>query len=110
MVDNLYIDNINLGSSITGIDVQDAANYSVLIFPNPANTAFTIEYLLSKTDNVSYEIMDITGRIITSSEAGKQPGGLHQVAFQTADFSGGMYYVKMKIGTEFITKKLLINK
>ena len=107
---NLYIDNINLGAIPTGIEDQDAANYSVLIFPNPANTAFTIEYLLSKTDNVSYEIMDITGRIITSSEAGKQPGGLHQVAFQTAGFSGGMYYVKMKIGTEFITKKLLINK
>lgn len=107
---NLYIDNINLGTIPTGIEDQDAADHSVLIFPNPANTSFTIEYQLSKWENISYEILDITGRKITSSAIEKQSAGLHQVNIQTTGFTNGMYYVKMKIDNEPLTKKLLINK
>lgn len=107
---NLYIDNINLGSIPAGIEDQDATGYSLLIYPNPATTSFTIEYQLTKSDNVSYEIMDITGREIIVSEAGKQSSGVHSVATQTTGFSGGMYYVKMKIGNKFTTQKFFINK
>ncbi|MDO9187089.1 MAG: M43 family zinc metalloprotease [Bacteroidia bacterium] len=107
---NLYIDNINLGSISAGVENMDATGYSLLIYPNPAGSSFTIEYLLSKSDNVSYEIMDMTGREIIVSEAGKQSSGLHSVAIQTNKFSSGMYYVKMKVGNEFTTQKFFINK
>lgn len=105
---SLYIDNINLGSVPTGIEDLEATTYAVSLFPNPANTSFTIEYQLNKPGNVSYELMDITGRKITSSPVAKQSEGLHQIAVPTNELSDGMYYVKMKIGNEFITKKLLI--
>ncbi|MES2397513.1 MAG: M43 family zinc metalloprotease [Bacteroidota bacterium] len=107
---NLYIDNINLGAIPTGIEVQDATNYSLLIYPNPASISFTIEYLLPKSENIFYEIMDITGRKITSSAIIKQSEGFHQVSVQTGDLSDGMYYVKMKIGNQIVTKKILITK
>ncbi|HSH68049.1 MAG TPA: T9SS type A sorting domain-containing protein, partial [Bacteroidia bacterium] len=107
---NLYIDNINLGAIPTGLEDQDASDYSLLLYPNPANTFFTIEYQLPKSENVFYEIMDITGRKIISSEAIKQSEGFHQVSVQTGELSVGMYYVKMKIGNQTATKKILINK
>lgn len=107
---SLYIDNINLGSVPTGIEDLEATTYIVSLFPNPANASFTIEYQLHKPGNVSYELMDITGRKITSSPVAKQSEGLHQIAVLTNELSDGMYYVKMKIGNEFITKKLLIRK
>lgn len=107
---NLYIDNINLGAIPTGIEGTETTAYEVSLFPNPANTSFTIEYQLQKSENVFYELIDITGRKITSSEAGKQSIGIHQVEIQTTGFADGMYYVKIKIGSELVTKKLLINK
>lgn len=107
---NLYIDNISLGSNITSIEENTIAGYPVLVYPNPANTSFTLQYLLSKSDNVSYEITDVTGRKIVSSAIEKQTAGLQQVTIQTTGLINGMYYVKMKVGNELLTKKLLINK
>lgn len=107
---NLYIDNINLGNVFTGIENQNATDHSLSIFPNPSSTSFTLEYLLSESDNISYEIIDITGREITSSASGKQSIGLYQVSVSTSEFSDGIYFLKMKIGAEIITRKLLINK
>ena len=108
---NLYIDNINLGNIPTGIkNKNDVPDYSLLILPNPSSASFTIEYKLSKSDNISYEIVDIAGREITSSGAGKQSIGKYQIPVSTTEFSEGTYFLKMKIGAEVITRKLLINK
>ena len=39
---NLYIDNINLGSNITGISETETQISDLLIYPNPTNGDFFI--------------------------------------------------------------------
>lgn len=107
---NLYIDHINLGSNITGVEENSAEDYQILLYPNPANNSFTLQYLLSKSDDVSYDILDITGRKIVSAELEKQAAGLHNFTVQTDEFSNGVYFVKLKMGNVLLTRKILVSK
>ncbi len=107
---NLYIDNINLGSIPTGIEDNAAPEYAVSLYPNPANTLFTIQYVLSETADISFSIIDITGRNILSSDKEKQSIGQHQIDIKVDHLPSGMYYVKVNVGNPIIVKKLLINR
>jgi PKD repeat protein len=107
---NLYVDNINLGSNITGLGEERMNDYSLVVYPNPAKNSFVIQLDLSKPNNVSYEIMDIAGRKIISSEAGNQSEGLQKFAVNTTGLANGIYFLKIKVDSELLTRKFLINK
>lgn len=106
---NLYVDNINLGANILGVNENDDFVSNISIYPNPASISFTIEYSLPKSDNVSYEINDVIGRSVLLSDLGKQSDGINKVTIQTNEFPVGMYFLRMKIGNNVVTRKILIN-
>jgi Secretion system C-terminal sorting domain len=57
--ENVYTQNfvLNLSNDIQEID-------KVIIYPNPTNNFITIQNNQRKTENIEYEIVDLTGRIV----------------------------------------------
>lgn len=106
---NLYIDNINLGTIPTGIEDQDAADRSVLIYPNPAANNFSLSYTLSNSMDVSIKIIDVLGREISILENSKQQSGQYKKEINI-DLLSGVYNVVLKTGNTLTNKKLIINK
>lgn len=106
---NLYIDNINLGSNITGINDDDNQIIDLSIFPNPTNGDLFIEYSLIKNENVSIEIMDILGRNVFSESWKSDIAGLNKHEIET-QLQSGLYTLVLKTEKQTSAKKLIINK
>jgi hypothetical protein len=104
---NLYIDNINLGQLITGAENKETSMFFE-VYPNPASDEVTIEYALEKNQSVSYEITDLSGRIIHSLHLGEKLG-FQQMKISVEDLATGLYFIKLNAGADVIVKRLLVD-
>lgn len=106
---NLYIDNINLGSMITIENENENLMDYLSLFPNPSKGNFLIRYLLLNTEDVSIIITDVLGRTVYTTEIKSSSSGDHVQEIKT-ELETGIYNVEVltKAGTK--NKKLIINK
>lgn len=74
-----------------------------IIYPNPANSTLSIELILIDNSTFDLSIIDILGRTITEVK-GSNP----ILNINTNKFASGIYVVRIKIGKEVISKRLLI--
>jgi alpha-tubulin suppressor-like RCC1 family protein len=87
---------VNSPSAIT-----DNAFAPFSIYPNPAHAGFTVSFGEFKTDNAELTMLDVAGRVVH-----------HELICATSEirnsFSPGIYYVRIKAGTNVFTVKLVI--
>jgi hypothetical protein len=92
--DELEITNLNLGQNV----------------PNPTNDNTKINYSLTESANVTFEVIDITGKVIYTEVMGNKGAGAYSINVNTADFAAGIYYYTMTAGADKITKKMMVTK
>lgn len=107
---NLYLDNININSLPVGIEEVTGSALSLNLFPNPATNVLTIEYNLLKPESISFSIMDVSGKVIEMSDNVKKGIGQQTTTVNTTHYTNGIYFIRMKIGEEYFTKKIVILK
>ncbi len=77
-------------------------------FPIPFSSRLTLEYFLEKSEKTSIVIFDYLGRELLKTESKQEAEGLKKVIINTENFRlGGIYFLKLQIGHEIITKKLI---
>ncbi|MFT5053559.1 MAG: hypothetical protein ACI97X_000572 [Oceanospirillaceae bacterium] len=91
---NIYLDNINLYLSNTGIEEFDS---EVNIYPNPANGFLTVDYGSILNREVEYELVDIFGRTVRSAKV--EASDKFQI--ETAEILSGVYVLNLKTGKQF---------
>ena len=106
---NLYIDNINLGTNITSVTEVENQISNLLIYPNPTNGKFFIEYTLLKESNTIIVITDVLGRTILTTDIKSQKDGLHKWELDSG-LENGIYNVGIKTANVFTNKKVVITK
>lgn len=77
-------------------------------YPNPFNNSTTISYQLSKRSKVEMTIYDVTGRKLKTVIKDIQLQGLHEVRLNLSDYASGVYFYRLGVNKESITKKLLL--
>jgi len=92
-VDNLFLEKI----SGTGINIINANDENVIVFPNPANNLLNIK-TINKIYNVA--ISDFYGRTLLRD---------NKSLIDTSCLSSGMYIIRIKTDKGFSTKKFFIN-
>jgi hypothetical protein len=81
------------------------------IFPNPSNGNAQLELSLASNESVNLIILDLQGKSLYNLQLGNQPAGklitsLNRDGIQLAK---GIYFARVSIGNQFITKKFIIN-
>ena len=78
-------------------------NNLIKVYPNPISNQFTVEI---NGDNNSYgfEILNSMGQVVSS---GKITG---KITINSSDLSQCIYFVKIKLGNNFVTKKFIKTK
>ncbi len=85
-----------------------------LIYPNPASGQLMVVYELKEEVFVSLEVYDLFGRKVATLIQGIQPSGTRTFNWNLMQAPGqrlmsGIYTLRMKAGTENMTKKVVIN-
>ena len=110
----LYFDKAMTNSAITDITDKNLVLPKRINleqnYPNPFNPSTTISYSIPNSDFVSLNVYDILGRNIESLVQEYKSAGYHNVTFDASDFSSGIYYYTLKVGSFISTKKMIVIK
>jgi hypothetical protein len=90
---------------ITSVQVL-GVNKNMLVFPNPFNTQIIFTSYFETETSVELVLMDALGKIILTARE-ENVKGEYRKEIPTANLAQGIYFVRIKAGTENFTKKLV---
>ncbi|MEQ8625845.1 MAG: T9SS type A sorting domain-containing protein [Vicingaceae bacterium] len=93
-----------------GISENANSNASLNIYPNPSNNIANVSIDLKESNNVQLDVMDITGKVISSDNLGVMAKGNQLIRLNVADFANGFYFMNLRVGDEMITRKFTVAK
>ena len=100
--------DIKTGFLVSDEEVQ--MENSIAIYPNPTSDLTTIKYSLQKSAQVTFELIDITGKTIISSLEGNKTEGSHLIELNTNELKAGVYFYSINVNGNKLTKKMTISK
>ena len=106
---------INRGISNLEIDMLPERFTVYTNYPNPFNPTTTIKYDLPEVRDVQISIIDLTGRIVVSTDLKNHKAGRHTYVWNGVNKSGkkvstGMYFFILTAGLETNKQKMLLLK
>lgn len=103
---------ITIEAQDTKVEVIEANNAKVAMYPNPFKESATIAYDLKEAQEVSIRIFNLLGEQVFQQAAIMQSEGVHQVVVNTQDLGDqtGIYLVKMAVGDQTITQRLITTR
>jgi len=100
--------NFNPGAETT-IGEVDAKNFALgQNVPNPVSGVTAIDYSLTQNASVSFEVLDLTGKHIFSSNEGRKAAGSYTVSFDASELAAGMYSYSLVVNGEKLTKRMIV--
>jgi hypothetical protein len=96
-----------LASSISQVDGE--GNGIIAIYPNPVEDMANIKFELHQPMNVSLQVFDLNGRLVSSRDLGQRNATTHVESFDVSQFSPGMYLIKLNIGDKSFHSRLVVN-
>lgn len=92
------------------VESQDITQPEFGIYPNPAHQGLTtLKFKMTNIDNVTVEVMDMTGKLIFKPIDNKEyPVGAQQLEVNIAGLANGFYYVRFSNSNNSAMKKLSI--
>ncbi len=79
-------------------------------YPNPFNPSTVIRYGLPSQAHVSLEVFNMLGERIASLVDQVQDPGYHEVTFERATLSSGLYFYRLTAGSFVQSRKLILLK
>jgi hypothetical protein len=79
-------------------------------YPNPFNPSTTIRFHLPESQRVRIDLFDMLGRHIGVLAEGDYAAGSHQIDWNAADLSSGVYLYRLSTGSDVITRKMTLLK
>ena len=78
------------------------------MYPNPVRGEATVSFEMKDNANVSYQVFDITGRMVMNQNMGRFGEGSHEIRVSTENLSTGSYILRLNQGTEASCVKFLV--
>ena len=104
----LYVDCEYTYEVITG-SVNDIAMDDLLsVYPNPTTGVIILNTNLPENQEVNIAVYNTMGQEVAAVQNGKVSNG--QYTIDLANHANGIYYVKMNLNGNIITKKVVLNK
>jgi len=79
-------------------------------YPNPFNSATTIEYGLPEAGQVRIDIYDLLGRKVETLVDEEMRAGRHRVVWDASGYSSGVYFYRIETGDFVDTKRMVYLK
>ncbi len=93
-----------------GLKENKSVELSLMNYPNPFSSNTRIKYNLSATSHVTMKIYNMTGSEVATLVNENQIPGQHEIEFDGANLSGGMYFCWIKAGNIIQVHKMTMIK
>ncbi len=103
------IDVMNSFPSFVDENIQSEFKVS-LPYPNPFNPQTTISYELSHPEKVTISVYNALGQRVKVYEIGYIDKGSHEIVFDAAGLTSGLYFYSIDAGYASVTGKMLYMK
>jgi hypothetical protein len=78
--------------------------------PNPFDGSTTINYELANSTNVTFEVVDVTGKVVIELNEGNIAAGAHTVVLDADKLESGIYFYSIVTDNNRITKQMVVTK
>ncbi len=82
----------------------DELNFN--LFPNPASDQLTIEGTTTSSEQIVYEILDMTGKVV-ATKIGNATSGIYSMKLRIGDLTSGIYLLRITQGDSVCSKKFI---
>jgi PKD repeat protein len=104
----IYLDDINFSTSVGINEITKSIAFNV--FPNPSESAFTIDFTLSSLAKIKYSVSSITGAVLIEQPENSYDEGRHEIVVnQNKILTKGIYFLNFEMNGINMCKKLLVN-
>jgi len=80
----------------------------IVSYPNPTTDVLNIKFELKNNNLVTANLLDITGKVLTTKSFGNLPSGTYTESFNTSNYNSGVYFIEFVIGNEKLVNRFLI--
>lgn len=102
---------MNFDASVGVNEINENSNLSLYQnVPNPANGTTRITFNLNENSDVTFELVDITGKVVLTSDLGQKNMGNHNMTIDVTPFASGVYYYSVTANGTKMTKKMVITE
>ena len=102
-------DTYKVENSEINVEENIVANTTDMsIYPNPIVSDATISFSIEKSAQVSYQIYDLSGRMMMNKVLGNFGQGSHQANFNVENLTSGAYIIRVQAGEKVETAKILV--
>lgn len=88
------------------VSITEGLDNHLFVYPNPNQGQFRVVTELSGSDVVSWQIVDLQGRIVEAREYGEQSGNFS--ADIALDQAKGVYFLRFQVGEKMQTEKIIV--
>jgi len=78
------------------------------VYPNPFNGKSNVSFYLNSSQDVTIDVYNVVGKKISTINAGTLNEGSQIVEFDGSELTKGVYFIRMRINNELISKKIII--
>lgn len=94
--------------SVVGIGEEMEIVGSMNIYPVPATEEANVHFTLEEKENITIDLIDMTGRSISSEELGIVLPGEHVHGINVADLRSGMYFIQLSSPNGRSVERLIV--
>ena len=100
-----------IGTSSSFVNVENVLSTQDFdVYPNPAATDLTIDYVVKSRTEVGVQVTNALGQLVQMIAPASHPEGFHQTKLPVHMLADGMYYVSLTTSEGMITKKFFVKK
>lgn len=104
---NFYLDDLNITGPLSMDEAEGPSDLAWDISPNPASGPVTMRFWLSSATEVSFQVLDLAGRLVFSLPTESLDAGWQAVAMKQSPPSPGMYFIQMQAGNRTFTQRIV---
>jgi 5-hydroxyisourate hydrolase-like protein (transthyretin family) len=109
--DSTEIDLVMETDTGSGVETQAAPLHgSLSVFPNPLNAHAMVVFQLEHSAKVNVGVYSISGRLISTLMRGHADAGSYSAVWAPKGVSNGVYVLKVKLGDQQYSKRLLLTR
>ena len=84
------------------------AKNDINIYPNPVRDAAKVSFELNNSSNVSYQVYDMSGRMVKAESLGNYGEGKHEVNVTMDGLAKGAYVLRLNAGSRTSSVKFMV--